>query len=89
MWILLCQETKESNKKNKKNREVWRPEKRNKKIWKLKYVGVIPIIVGALGIVSNNLKDWLEKMNLKGDLEILQKAALLGTAKLLRNVLET
>ena len=60
-----------------------------KKIWKLKYVGVIPIIVGALGIVSNNLKDWLEKMNLKVDLEILQKAALLGTDKLLRNVLET
>ena len=60
-----------------------------KKIWKLKYVGVIPIVVGALGIVSNNLKDWLEKMDLKVDLEILQKAALLGTAKLLRNVLET
>ena len=60
-----------------------------KKIWKLKYVGVIPIVVGALGIVSNNLKDWLEKMDLKVDLEILQKAALLGTAKLPRNVLET
>ena len=60
-----------------------------KKIWKLTNVGVVPIVVGALGIVSNNLKDWLVKMDLKCDLENLQKAALLGTAKLLRNVLET
>ena len=36
-----------------------------KKIWKLTNVGVVPIVVGALGIVSNNLKDWLGKIDLK------------------------
>ena len=29
-----------------------------KKIWNLTYVGIVPIIVGALGITSKNLKDW-------------------------------
>ena len=59
-----------------------------KKIWNMAYVGIVPIVVGALGIVSNNLKDWLKQLNLKSSIELLQKAALLGTARLLRKVLE-
>ena len=32
-----------------------------KKIWNLVYVSIVPIIVGALGITSKNLRDWSRK----------------------------
>ena len=60
-----------------------------KKIWQLKEVRVIPIVIGSLGTISNNFESWLEKLNLKSTIELMQKAALLGTAKIIRKVLET
>ena len=60
-----------------------------KKIWKMSKVGIVPIVVGALGVVSVNLKDYLKMLDLGCTMNILQKAALLGTARLIRNVLET
>ena len=44
---------------------------------------------GSLGITSKNLKDWLGKLELRSSIEFLQKAVLLGTAKIVRKVLET
>ena len=36
------------------------------------------------------LKDWLKKLDVKSSsIELLQKVALLGTAKIVRQVLET
>ena len=46
----------------------------------LKEVRVIPIVIGSLGTISNNFESWLEKLNLKSSIELMQKAALLGTA---------
>ena len=40
-------------------------------------------MVGALGITSKKLKDWLGKLELKSSAELLQKAVLLGLQKLL------
>ena len=60
-----------------------------KKIWNLTYVGIVPIIMAALGITSKSLKDWLGKLELKSSIELLQKAVLLGTAKIVKKVLET
>ena len=60
-----------------------------KKIWNLSQVVVVPVVIGALGVTSKRLKDWLEKLNIKSSIELLQKAALLGTAKIVRQVLET
>jgi calcium-sensing receptor len=45
----------------------------------MKKVEVIPIIVGALGAVSNNLDKWIEKLGIHIRIELLQKTALLGT----------
>ena len=59
-----------------------------KKIWNLSQVVVVPVVIGALGVTSKRLKDWLEKLNIKSSIELLQKAALLGTAKIVRQVLE-
>ena len=50
-----------------------------KKIWQLKEVRVIPIVIGSLGTISNNFESRLEKLNLKSSIELTQKAALLGT----------
>ena len=56
-----------------------------KKIWNLSQAVVIPVVIGVLEVTSKRLKDWLKKSNI----ELLQKAALFGTAKIVRQVLET
>ena len=58
------------------------------RVWKVDKVIVVPIVIGALGIVSTNLKKYLEKLGLKVKVALLQKATLLGTARILRKVLE-
>ena len=60
-----------------------------KKIWNCREVKVVPVVVGALGTISRNLKGYLKNLGLKSNIELLQKATLLGTAKVLRKVLET
>ena len=60
-----------------------------KKIWNLSQVAVVPVVIGALGVTSKRLKDWLKKLDVKSSIELLQKAALLGTTKIVRQVLET
>ena len=46
-------------------------------------VKVVPVVIEALGAVS----DIFEKLNVAIRLEVIEKAALLGTAGLLRKVL--
>ena len=59
------------------------------KIWSCRRVSIIPIITGALGTVSKNLKTWYGKIGLYGNTALLQKVCFLGTAKILRRVLNT
>ena len=60
-----------------------------KKIWNLSQAVVIPVVIGVLEVTSKRLKDWLNKLDVKSNIELLQKAALFGTAKIVRQVLET
>ena len=60
-----------------------------KKIWNLSQVVVVLVEIGALGVTSKRLKDWLRKFDVKSSIELLQKVALLGTVKIVRQVLET
>ena len=60
-----------------------------KNISNLSQVVVVSVVIGALGVTSKRLKDWLEKLNVKSSIDLLQKAALLGTARIVRQVLET
>ena len=55
----------------------------------MKKVEVIPKVVGALGAVSNKLDRWIEKLGIHIRIELLQKIALLGTARILRRSLES
>ena len=41
-----------------------------KKIWNLSQAVVIPVVIGALGVTSQKLKDWLEKLNIKSSIEL-------------------
>ena len=53
----------------------------------LRTVQVVPIVVGSLGSVTKNLDKWLGKLDVKNGISLLQKTTLLGTARILRNVL--
>ncbi len=59
-----------------------------KRIWNMRSVIVVPVIVGALGSVTKKLDEWLEKLDITINTAILQKTTLLGTARILRKVLE-
>ena len=51
-------------------------------------VGVVPVVIGALGSVTKESDGWIEKLGITIIVREMQKAALLGTARILRKVLE-
>ena len=57
------------------------------RIWKMKKVEVIPIIIGALDTVSKNFEQHVKETGIKMNIEYAQKTSLLGTARILRLVL--
>ena len=58
-----------------------------KRLWKMK-TRVVPVVVGALGSIPKDLRHWLTELGLEDvDCGALQKAALLGTTRLLRRTL--
>ena len=56
-------------------------------IWKVK-AKVIPIVLGALGIVTRSLSNYIKEIGVKTQIKLIQKSVLLGTARVLRKVLE-
>ena len=44
---------------------------------------MLPAAVGALGVISDKFESYMEKLDVKIVMEIIQKMALLGTAMLL------
>ena len=57
------------------------------KVWQMRKVIVVPVVIGALGAVSVNFKEYMRQIGVKVRLAVIQKTALLGTAKILRKVL--
>ena len=57
------------------------------KVWRMRKVIVVPVVIGALGAVSVNFKEYMRQIGVNVRLEIIQKTALLGSAKILRKVL--
>ena len=58
----------------------------NAKFWHTRKVIVVPVVIGALGAVSVNFIKYMKQVGVKVSLEVIQKTALLGTAKILRKV---
>ena len=50
---------------------------------------IIPIIIGALGTVPKGLLKGLEALEMTSAFDVLQKARVLGYARILRDVLDT
>ena len=59
-----------------------------KKLWNM-IVTIVPIVIGALGTVTKGLLKGLEDLEVSGRVETIQTTALLRTARILRQVLET
>ena len=57
-----------------------------KRLWQLKNVNVILIVVGTLCTIPKKLEVYVEKGEIEVSVGLLQKVALLGTARILRRV---
>ena len=57
------------------------------RMWNLKCT-VVPVIIGATGIVTRSLKKNLETVPGKHSIDSVQKTAILGTAHTIRKVLQ-
>ena len=51
-------------------------------------VEVMPVMIRALGNLKKEFDGWIEKLRITNNVEVMQKTALLGTARILRKVLE-
>jgi delta-aminolevulinic acid dehydratase/porphobilinogen synthase len=58
------------------------------RIWNMKNM-IMPVIIGATGIVTKGLKKNLEAMPGKHSIDSLQKTALLGTSHTVRKALQS
>jgi hypothetical protein len=56
-------------------------------MWNLKCT-IIPVIIGATGIVTKNFRKNLEPIPGKHSIGSLQKTAVLGTSHIIREVLQ-
>jgi hypothetical protein len=59
-----------------------------KKNWKLRKVSVVPVVIGAIGAVTSNFRKHLDTIHCKLSVSNVQKTTLLGSARILRMVLE-
>ena len=57
-------------------------------MWRLRNVKITPVVIEALGSVSAEFDRWMEKLGITCSIGVMQKSALLGTARILRKVLE-
>ena len=55
---------------------------------RLSAVMFVPVVIGALGKVTKESNEWIEKLGITNNVGVIQKSALLRTARILRKVLE-
>ena len=56
-------------------------KKEIRKLWSIRRVKVVLVVVGALGAVSKRLDTWLDELGITINTGLQQKTALLGTEK--------
>ena len=59
-----------------------------RRLWKMRNAEIVPVVIEALGSVSTEFDRWMGKLGITCNVGVMQKTALLGTAKILRKVLE-
>ena len=56
-------------------------------VWQMRSVTVVPVVIGALGVILDKFEKHIEKLGVMIATDVIQKTALLGSARLLRKVL--
>ena len=75
--------------KDKENVEKYQDLKKEiKRLWKLRNVEIVLVVIGALGTVSAEFDRWMVKLGITCSVGVMQKTALLVTARILRKVLD-
>ena len=57
-------------------------------MWNIRSIKAIPVVVGVFGSTTKKLKNCTEELGVVISTALLQKTALLGTACVLRTVLD-
>jgi hypothetical protein len=86
MW--QYQWTEMSQKRKQKGKEGTRVYVQIQRMWNLKCM-IIPVVVGATGIVTKSLRKNLEAVPGKHSVDSLQKTTVLGTSHIIRKVLQS
>ena len=71
--------------KEKENEKVQKYQDLARELRKVK-VKVVPVVVGALGTIPKALEKHIKEIGTSVRVELRQKAALLGTARILRDL---
>lgn len=57
------------------------------RLWKMKSVKVVPIVIGVLGMFTNKLEQYLKDLKASIKVAQIQRTVLLGSARILRRIL--
>ena len=85
--IAVSGDTRVEEKENEKVEKYQDLSREVRAIWKVS-TEVIPIVVGSLGTLTVRHRPFLALLTTEMSSETIQKAALLGTARILRKVLD-
>ena len=55
---------------------------------KMRNIEIVPVVTGALGNVSAEFDMWMGTVGITCNARVIQKLAFLGTARILRKVLQ-
>ena len=55
----------------------------------MKKVVIVPIVIGALGTVTERIDSWIEQIGIDCPVALLQKGCLLGSARIIRKVMNS
>ena len=59
-----------------------------KRMWDIRSIKIIPVVVETLGSTSKKLKKYIEELEVAISTALPQKTALLGTARILRKAID-
>ena len=59
------------------------------RLWQCEKVAIIPIIIGDFGAVGSGFRTLTGKLQTENYCDLIERACFLGTAKIIRKVLDT
>ena len=86
--IALPEDIKVSKKEREKIERYQELKREIKRMWNIRSIKVIPVVVRTAGRTSKKLKSCIEELEVVISAALLQKTALLGTACILKKVLD-